>query len=182
MRNWNPADCAGRSWPIRTYPFVIDTGAERTVISRELANQLGLSPGQPVSLTSMVDRSLVQTVIVPELAIESIGQRHTVHAPALAGRDLGAMGMLGIDTSQNHKVLIDFDNGIMTVDRQRRPANETPQARRNRHFGSQQIRPVDRDQARLMAHAHPGGARYRHADKHRQQSIASADRQRSRKH
>lgn len=97
--------------------FVIDTGAERTVVSRELASRLGLSAGQPVSLTSMVDRSLVQTVIVPGLAIESIGERHTVHAPALDGRHLGAVGMLGIDTLRNHKVLIDFDKGVMTVDR-----------------------------------------------------------------
>jgi predicted aspartyl protease len=115
----------GRSGP---FPFVIDTGAERTVVSRELANRLGLSPGQPVNLTSMVDRSLVQTVIVPELAIESIGQRHTVHAPALAGRDLGAIGMLGIDLLQNHKVLIDFDKGVMTVDQ----SSARPMKRRKR--------------------------------------------------
>lgn len=109
------------------YPFVIDTGAERTVVSRHLATQLGLSPGQPVSLTSMIDRSLVQTVVVHDLAIQSIGRRHTVHAPALDARDLGAVGMLGIDTLSNHKVLIDFDTGVMTVD-----DSEAPMKRRKR--------------------------------------------------
>ena len=102
----------GESGP---YPFVIDTRAERTVVARELARRLGLSAGQPINLTSRVDRSLVQTVIVPGLAIGSLGKRHTVHAPALEGRNLGAEGMLGIDTLSDHKVLIDFDTRVMTV-------------------------------------------------------------------
>ena len=110
------------------FPFIIDTGAERTVISRELASQLGLSAGRPVSLTSMVDRSIVQTVVVPELTIESIGQRYTIHAPSLEGRNLGAIGMLGIDMLRNHKVLIDFDNGVMTVDQ----SSARPMKRRKR--------------------------------------------------
>ncbi len=35
------------------YRFVIDTGAQRTVISRELAGALGLSKGHDVRLTAM---------------------------------------------------------------------------------------------------------------------------------
>lgn len=51
------------------FPFVIDTGAERTVISRELAKRLGLSAGTPVGLASMVDQSMVSTVLVRDLVI-----------------------------------------------------------------------------------------------------------------
>src|SRR3954468_21783372 len=54
----------GKSGP---YNFVIDTGAERTVVSRELAGNLQLMPGMPVNLTSMTGLSAVDTVIVPEL-------------------------------------------------------------------------------------------------------------------
>lgn len=97
------------------YPFVIDTGAERTVVSRQLADKLRLRAGKPITLTSMVDRSVVQTVIVPGLSIQSVGALHTVQAPALDGYNLGAPGMLGIDTLSSHKVLIDFDTGLMTV-------------------------------------------------------------------
>ena len=33
------------------YNFIIDTGAERSVIARELARSLRLEPGKPVSMT-----------------------------------------------------------------------------------------------------------------------------------
>jgi predicted aspartyl protease len=107
------------------YNFIIDTGAERTVVSRELARDLQLSAGQPVSLTSMTGRSTVGTVIVPGLAIESIGERHTVIAPALDGRNLGAAGLLGIDTLRNHQISIDFEKGVMAVRPSKKRVRET---------------------------------------------------------
>lgn len=97
------------------YNFIIDTGAERTVVSRELAGSLRLSAGNPVSLTSMTGSSMVNTVVVPDLSIKSIGALHTVIAPSLEARDLGAVGLLGIDTLSKHKVSIDFEAGTMTV-------------------------------------------------------------------
>ncbi len=97
------------------YPFIIDTGAERTVVSRQLASVLGLAPGGSVSLTSMTGTSRVDTVIVPDLSIQSIGQLHTVIAPSLDARNLGAAGLLGIDTLRNHQVSIDFEHGTMAV-------------------------------------------------------------------
>ncbi|MES2442043.1 MAG: aspartyl protease family protein [Pseudomonadota bacterium] len=97
------------------YNFIIDTGAERTVVSRELAGTLQLAPGMPVNLTSMTGRSSVDTVIVPELFIQSIGQRHTITAPALYARNLGAAGLLGIDTLSKHQISIDFETETMSV-------------------------------------------------------------------
>ena len=97
------------------YNFIIDTGAERTVVSRELAGVLQLNAGRPVTLTSMTGRSVVDTVIVPDLSIKSIGQLYTVTAPSLGARDLGAAGLLGIDTLSKHAVSIDFEKGTMTV-------------------------------------------------------------------
>jgi predicted aspartyl protease len=97
------------------YNFIIDTGAERTVVSRELAGMLDLNAGAPIMLTSMTTRSQVDTVIVPGLSIKSIGEMHTIVAPALEARNLGAVGLLGIDTLRNHQVSIDFENGTMAV-------------------------------------------------------------------
>lgn len=114
------------------YNFIIDTGAERTVVSRELAGALQLDPGRPVSLTSMTGRSIVQTVIVPNLSIQSIGQMHNVTAPSLAARDLGAAGLLGIDTLSKHQVSIDFAAGTMTV----RPSQKHD---RGRTYGPDEI-------------------------------------------
>ncbi|WP_448663040.1 aspartyl protease family protein [Sphingomonas sp. CJ20] len=106
------------------YNFIIDTGAERTVVSRELAGALGLSRGAPVMLTSMTGTSRVDTVVVPALSIQSIGQQHSIVAPELDARNLGAVGLLGIDTLRNHQVTIDFDAGTMAV---------RPSTKRNRH-------------------------------------------------
>jgi predicted aspartyl protease len=97
------------------YNFIIDTGAERTVVSRELAGSLRLGASSPVMITSMTGRDLVNTVVVPGLSIKSIGEQHTIIAPALGARDLGALGLLGIDTLRNHQVTIDFEKGTMAV-------------------------------------------------------------------
>lgn len=96
------------------YPFVIDTGAERSVVSRQLAARLGLPPGRRVRLTAMAGSSEVETVVVSSLSVSSIGARR-VEAPALEAQHLGAPGMLGIDTLQGHAVAIDFEAGRMSV-------------------------------------------------------------------
>jgi predicted aspartyl protease len=97
------------------YNFIIDTGAERTVVSRELANTLKLIAGNPVTLLSMTGRSQVDTVLVPDLMIKSIGVQHSVVAPKLRASDLGAIGLLGIDTLRDHQVSINFERGTMEV-------------------------------------------------------------------
>ena len=108
------------------YNFIIDTGAERTVVSSELAGTLKLLPGDPVTITSMTGKAEVGTVVVPDLAIKSIGELHTVVAPSLKARNLGALGLLGIDTLSKHQVTIDFEHGVMTV----RPSVKRPKHRR----------------------------------------------------
>ena len=94
--------------------FVIDTGAERTVVSRELAGQLGLQPGPTIRIVAMTGPSAVPTVIVPSLSVSSVAAT-TVTAPSLEQRDLGAPGMLGIDALQGHRIDIDFLRSSMTV-------------------------------------------------------------------
>jgi len=99
--------------------FIIDTGAERTVVSRELAGVLGLPAGPGVRVTAMTGTSTVATVIVSALSVSSIS-RETIDAPALETRNLGAPGMLGIDALQGHSVAIDFDRNIMQLKPSRR--------------------------------------------------------------
>ena len=94
--------------------FIIDTGAERTVVSRELAGVLGLSAGPRLRVIAMSGASEVGSVIVPRLSVSTIA-KETIHAPALGARDLGAVGMLGIDALQGHQILIDFDRSQMTL-------------------------------------------------------------------
>ncbi|TPG13687.1 aspartyl protease family protein [Sphingomonas oligophenolica] len=94
--------------------FIIDTGAERTVVSRELAGILGLPAGPGVRVIAMTGTTSVATVIVPELSVSTISHE-TIDAPALETRNLGAPGMLGIDALQGHSVDIDFDRNRMVL-------------------------------------------------------------------
>lgn len=97
------------------YRFIIDTGAERTVISRELAGTLALAAGPSINVTSMSGTSRVATVIVPSVTLSSVPNIGRINAPALDAVHLGAAGLLGIDTLQDHRIEIDFDNGTMAV-------------------------------------------------------------------
>lgn len=101
------------------YPFTIDTGAERTVISRELANLLALEPGPGIRITAMTGTTAVSTVRIPALSVSSAG-RAKIEAPLLEGRHLGAPGLLGIDSLQGHAVSIDFDAQRMAISSSRR--------------------------------------------------------------
>lgn len=96
------------------FPFIIDTGAQRTVISRELAGKLGLPGGRMVRLTGMTGTQDVGTVVIPSISVSTLGGER-IEAPALAAAHLGAPGMLGIDALQGHALSIDFDNQQMTV-------------------------------------------------------------------
>lgn len=101
----------GQSGP---YHFIVDTGAERTVISRELAGTLGLKSGPDVRVTAMAGVSNVGTVVIPMISVGTLGGTR-IEAPAFEYRNLGAPGMLGIDTLQDHAVSIDFDKQVMTI-------------------------------------------------------------------
>lgn len=101
------------------YRFIVDTGAERTVISRELAGLLKLVPGRTVRITAMAGSIDVATFLVPQIVVGSVaGARVTgmrIEAPALFQRHLGAAGLVGIDTLQGKAVTIDFARQAMTV-------------------------------------------------------------------
>jgi predicted aspartyl protease len=110
-----PVSVAGQG----PYPFLVDTGAERTVISRELASQLKLGPGKSVTVHSMTDVSQVATAVIPHLAF-SKRSMNEIHAPALDAAHLGAAGMLGVDSLKSQRVIFDFGERTMTITPARR--------------------------------------------------------------
>ncbi len=101
-------------------PFVIDTGAERSVISRQLAGTLRLSAGPRVKLTTMTGSSSVPTVVIPSLVVGPVRDAIAFNAPALEASHLGAHGLLGIQQLRTHMVSIDFDKNEMAVRPSRR--------------------------------------------------------------
>lgn len=111
------------------YRFVIDTGAERTVVSRELAGSLNLAAGRSVRVTTMAGQSVLNTVRLPALQV-SLVKPEMIEAPAVAAATLGAAGMLGIDALKGHAVAIDFDRKVMEV---------RPSAKRRKSAGPDDI-------------------------------------------
>lgn len=105
------------------YRFILDTGSERTVVSRELARTLDLVAGKRVTLSTIAGRSNVATVVVPMLAIDTLSPTGPIEAPALDAADLGAAGLIGLDTMAGRVVSIDFEARSMAVRavRSRRP-------------------------------------------------------------
>lgn len=101
-------------------PFVVDTGAERTVVSRQLADRLGLPNGPVRRLVTVTGTGDVQTVIVPRIEVSGGAAIKDVEAPALDALHLGASGLLGLDSLQQRRILLDFKNNRMTVASARR--------------------------------------------------------------
>ena len=89
------------------FAFVIDTGAERTVISRRIADKLALEDEDPAALMSIAGTSMVDMVYVPSL---TLGQKsyNGLISPVLAAQHIGADGILGLDGLQDQRILFDF--------------------------------------------------------------------------
>jgi predicted aspartyl protease len=99
------------------YSFLVDTGSERTVISKELAGALQLGAGPKTRMHSVTGTNNVATVIIPRLELS----RRTVKdiaAPALPQLHIGASGMLGIDTLKTQHILFDFAGKRMALSSQ----------------------------------------------------------------
>ena len=96
------------------YRFLVDTGSERTVISRQLAERLSLAAGKDAILHSVVGANDVDTVFIPHLQVSG-NIISVVDAPALEAANIGADGMLGIDSLRSQRVLFDFKAKTMSI-------------------------------------------------------------------
>ena len=96
------------------FHFLVDTGAEQTVISRELADALQLKRGRAAKVVGIASRKLVETALVPKLGLGGL-RSSNLRAPMLAQDDIGAHGLLGVDTLHRNRVLFDFKKRSMTI-------------------------------------------------------------------
>jgi predicted aspartyl protease len=96
------------------FDFIVDTGADRTTISRELAARLKLPAGPVVMLNGSSGARLEHTAMLDSV---SVGARTMtqVAAPLLSRDWLGADGMLGVDAVRDQAVILDFVADKMTV-------------------------------------------------------------------
>lgn len=96
------------------YNFVVDTGADRTVVSRELADDLKLAASGTATMHAMAGVSPVGMVHVP--ALEVGGRRSDAfNAPALLRQHIGANGLVGVDSLKGRRVVMDFKKGTLSI-------------------------------------------------------------------
>lgn len=96
------------------YRFLIDTGADRTAISRELADRLRLQGRSSTMLHSIAGVSEVGTANVPVLDMTA-KQVKNVDAALLDEGNIGADGILGLDSLHSQRILFDFKKQTLTI-------------------------------------------------------------------
>jgi predicted aspartyl protease len=96
------------------FRFMVDTGADRTAVSSQLAARLKLSSGPSATLHSGTGASEVQTALVPELQLSRRSVR-VVDAPLLDSEHMGADGILGVDSLRSQRVQFDFESNLMSI-------------------------------------------------------------------
>jgi predicted aspartyl protease len=96
------------------YRFLVDTGADRTAVSSDLVHRLGLVAGNSASLHSIAGVSSVATATVPELQLTRKPVR-VVDAPVLERSNMGADGILGVDSLRSQRIVFDFEDQTMSI-------------------------------------------------------------------
>jgi len=98
------------------YRFLVDTGAERTLIAAELAAQLALPRGRNVLVEGIIRDEPAVLVEIASLRMGSL-LCPALEVPALPRRMLEVDGYLGLDVLDRHRVVLDFRAGTLTVAR-----------------------------------------------------------------
>lgn len=96
------------------FPFLVDTGAENTVITRELAEELGLRGGPARTLHSMDASRTVPSFVIPRLAVNRVQERD-ITVSAVLRRYVEADGIIGLSTLKSQRLELDFKTGAMTL-------------------------------------------------------------------
>lgn len=108
------------------FDFVIDTGAERTLVTHELARELGLESSTSAMVQTVAGLHILPLYSVEDLSVAGDGVIGLL-APGVARSGLGAAGLLGLDSLQNSRILIDMRAKKMSVlpsvAMDRRPSN-----------------------------------------------------------
>jgi clan AA aspartic protease (TIGR02281 family) len=103
------------------FRFMVDTGANASCVSRELADRLKLAPGRPVSVHTVVGQRRRDSVLVDRLEIGPRVRRN-IQAPVLPMKDFQVDGVLGIDWLKGQRLVFDFEGKTLEITKSRRDA------------------------------------------------------------
>jgi len=133
------------------FAFVVDTGANQSVISKALAERLGL-PAGPTEALNGVAGSMMAPTTTAALAFGDISEPDVLMS-ILPGEAMGGDGILGLDRVEGQRLIMDFRRRTLSIERRaarwRDPTDVVLKARRR----DGQLTLVDADLAgmRLVA-------------------------------
>jgi len=107
------------------YRFLVDSGADTSVVGLRIARDLQLPVSTPVVLNAFTSRNVVDRVKVDELTLGASRFRD-LHLPALREQHLGGQGMIGIDALVNQRLLMDFEKLAIKVEDASVPVKSLP--------------------------------------------------------
>jgi predicted aspartyl protease len=98
------------------YRFLVDTGADRSVLAADVAQQLGLIGGDDVVVQGISRSIPATTALLHSLKVGTI-EINDIAVPVLSREWLGADGYLGLDILDRRRVTFDFRYQTLTIDR-----------------------------------------------------------------
>lgn len=96
------------------YQFLVDTGADRSAVSRELVAKLSLPRAEGAELHSVTGVTSVTTARIPDLALART-PKQSVDAAVLDAVNIGADGIVGVDMLRSQRVQFDFEKQTMSI-------------------------------------------------------------------
>jgi predicted aspartyl protease len=96
------------------YRFLVDTGADRTAVSREIADRLNLKSAGGAELHTVAGTSEVRTATVHDFEFTHPPER-SLEAAVLESANIGADGIVGVDMLRSQRVQFDFQNQTMSI-------------------------------------------------------------------
>lgn len=107
------------------YYFLVDSGADTSVVGVRIARDLQLPVATPAILNGMTDRNIVDRVKVGSLTLGPSTIRN-LELPALREEDMGGQGIIGIDALVRQRLMLDFEQRLIKVEDASKPLKRLP--------------------------------------------------------
>ncbi len=130
------------------YRFIVDSGADTSVIGLRVAEDLQLPLGTPTVLNGMTSRNIVDRVRVAQLNL-GLSTIYDLQLPALREVNVGGDGLVGIDALAGQRLMMDFERHVIRVEDARIP---------EKHYFGEIVVTARRKRGQLiLAHVSAGG-------------------------